>query len=147
MSIDELTPSVDRDKLKETQQLCEDGGEVNQASVVEKFELFWMLVETNFDSANLRDRTAGLEEESEHVCSIEWLERVSLEVASEWIKPSQLQPKIVDEKYAKMVDQTAQTEMSLRACIISLKSLLKADVDYFHKIVGDKDVFADQFEE
>lgn len=110
-------------------------------------ELSRNVVETKCENAKSVDLVNDLDKELENVWSVEMLARVSLEMASAHIKSFEAQVKDADEKYVKMVDETAQAEKDPCSGIFSLDSSLKAKRDRVDKVVEDGIVHVDWFKE
>lgn len=139
-------------KLKEVQRLCEDEGEAVLTFVIEVIELSREVIETKRDKGKLVGLISDLERELVDVPSLKRLACVSLELMSVGIKTLEVQVKDADAKYAKVVDETAQTKEKSPFSYYFVGVMLKAKNDCFaqlekncvYNVAGDKDVLADQ---
>lgn len=73
-------------------------------------------------NAKLVDRGNDLKRTFEDVRSAERLACINQKMATAWLQTVKARERGADAKYAKMVKETAQTEMDLHFCVFTLES-------------------------
>lgn len=152
MSVEEIATSGVREKLMVVQPLCKVEGEASPTSVFKMMGLSRQVVESKRNNAKLVDRSKDLFQELEGVQTVKRPAYVNPKEAPVRAKTLEAQVKDADAKYARLVEETDQSQDNLRVHKALLDSSLKAERDFIaqdekyrvEEVTGNGDVLANQ---